>query len=124
MSYSHGELVQLAEEGGRKQMPRYIDANALTLKIDDWRVDLEETYGKNDEYVQCLESVLGMIEDAPTADVVEVVRCKDCEHCEEVDFGLWYCNSEDFQVAGSYTEADFYCGAGLPKCRKGEKDVE
>lgn len=79
MSYSHGELVQLAEEGRRKKMPRYIDADALTLKVDDWRVDLEETYGKNDEYVQCLESVLDMIEDAPTADVVEVVRCKECE---------------------------------------------
>ena len=58
-------------------MPRYIDADALTLKIDDWRVDLEETYGKNDEYVQCLESVLDMIEDAPT---VDIVRCAECEH--------------------------------------------
>lgn len=57
-------------------MPRYIDADALTLKIDDWRVDLEETYGKNDEYVQCLESVLGIIDDAPTADVVEIKHGK------------------------------------------------
>lgn len=53
-------------------MPKkYIDADTLTLEIDDWRAELEATYGKNDEYVQCLKTVLGMIEDAPTADVVE-----------------------------------------------------
>lgn len=31
------------------------------------------------------------IEDAPTADVVEVVRCKDCVYFEMDDDGFCYC---------------------------------
>ncbi len=51
-------------------MARYIDADAL---IDRMKKDplfpLVERYG-----------VTGVIEAEPTADAVEVVRCKDCKH--------------------------------------------
>ena len=50
-------------------MPRYIDADALLQEINDF------PYGYR-----------GMIKDVvakmPTADVVEVVRCKDCKWWE------------------------------------------
>lgn len=61
---SHGELVQLAEEGRRKKMPRYIDA----APYEDGRIVLN----KEDAGVPVAE--------IPTADVVEVVRCKDCRY--------------------------------------------
>lgn len=64
MRYSHGELVQLAEEGRRKKMPRYIDA----APYEDGRIVLN----KEDAGVPVAE--------IPTADVVEVVRCKDCRY--------------------------------------------
>ena len=32
----------------------------------------------SDGYNTCLETVKGLIREAPAADVVEVVRCKDC----------------------------------------------
>ena len=64
MRYSHGELVQLAEEGRRKMMPRYIDA----APYEDGRIVLN----KEDAGVPVAE--------IPTADVVEVVRCKDCRY--------------------------------------------
>ena len=64
MRYSHGELVQLAEEGRRKKMPRYIDA----APYEDGRIVLN----KEDAGVPVAE--------IPTADVVEVVRCHDCEY--------------------------------------------
>ena len=63
---SHGELVQLAEEGRRKKMPRYIDANKL---ID--MATHEGAYG----YVDVHD-----IYNTPTADVVKVVRCKECRY--------------------------------------------
>lgn len=60
MSYSHGELVQLAEEGRRKKMPRYIDA----APYEDGRIVLN----KEDAGVPVAE--------IPTADVVERKRGK------------------------------------------------
>lgn len=62
---SHGEMVQIAE-GKKNKTPRYIDANRL---ID--MATHEGAYG----YVDVHD-----IYNAPTADVVEVVRCKDCRY--------------------------------------------
>ena len=55
-------------------MARYIDANELIER-------LKNQYGEELGW-QCtinMSDVGMMIEDAPTADVVEVVRCKDCD---------------------------------------------
>ena len=61
-------------------MSRYIDADALYQTIDAWRKKLVLTYGEVDDYVECLGDVLDIVEDAPTEDVVKVVRCRDCEY--------------------------------------------
>lgn len=58
MRYSHGELVQLAEEGRRKKMPRYIDA----APYEDGRIVLN----KEDDGVPVAE--------IPTADVLPAKR--------------------------------------------------
>lgn len=62
---SHGEMVQIAE-GKKNKTPRYIDAN----KLIDMAMH-EGAYG----YVDVHD-----IYNAPTADVVAVVRCRDCEY--------------------------------------------
>ena len=57
----------------------YIDADALLE-------NLKKQYGEDLGW-QCtvnMSDVGMMIEDAPTADVVEVVRCRDCEHKQEL----------------------------------------
>lgn len=64
MRYSHGELVQLAEEGRRKKMPRYIDADAYIKYCEENWIPLN----------------VDAVKAQPTADVVEVVRCRDCEY--------------------------------------------
>lgn len=61
---SHGEMVQIAE-GKKNRTPRYIDANKL---ID--MATHEGAYG----YVDVHD-----IQNTPTADVVAVVRCRDCK---------------------------------------------
>lgn len=51
-------------------MPRYMDADLLKSEIDD----TDEFDGMGVKYY---------IDAQPTADVVEVVRCKDCRYCKK-----------------------------------------
>lgn len=53
-------------------MPRYIDANKIKLT----GLTFEDI---NNEVYFSLTDVRKAIEQTPTADVVEVVRCKDCK---------------------------------------------
>lgn len=57
-------------------MSEYIEREKLLLALKEWQNKLIGTYGKNDEYVRCLESVFIGIEDVPAADVRPVVRGK------------------------------------------------
>lgn len=62
---------------------RVIDADALKSKVEamvEHRVqESDYEYGRN----QILDYVADiLIEDAPTIDAVEVVRCKDCQYHE------------------------------------------
>ena len=101
---SHGEMVQIAE-GKKNKTPRYIDANKL--------IDLathEGAYGYVDVYD---------IYNTPTADVVEVVRCKDCKWAEpyRAGSGNVYFACKEFD-AHSLSDDD-YCSYGERK----EKDT-
>ena len=89
-------------------MPRYIDADWIVQKLEGWQDQLAETYGENDEYVQCLGEVLIKIENAPTADVAEVVRCKDCIHYN----AGFECLKEGY---GIECPPDYYCADGKRK---------
>jgi len=52
---------------------RYIDADKLRKDVED----LHDCYnGFSDTYDKAC--IIGLIDEQPTADVVEVVRCKDC----------------------------------------------
>ena len=53
-------------------MPRYIDANEFRKRIDHYPPDIRDIAKKELRYTS-------------TADVVEVVRCKDCKNSEH-----WY----------------------------------
>lgn len=110
-------------------MPRYIDADAL---IDD----LMERYCKecnkrkgikNGKYriiyeigeAPCraceVDDVKAELEEAPTADVVEVVRCKDCKHREQYD-----CNHITLGGTKCGVTDDWFCADGERKETEGE----
>lgn len=57
-------------------MAIYIDANHLYCRFKTEA----NPYGKPTIDYKSGVKVLDMIENQPTADVVEVVRCKDCKH--------------------------------------------
>lgn len=60
-----------------------------------------------------IRKALRCIAEAPTADVVEVVRCKDCKYwVEEKDFGM-FCSHWGSTLAES--QADDFCSYGERK---------
>lgn len=73
---------------------RLIDANALREKCDapHWCVWMSE------------------IDDEPTVDAVEVVRCKDCEYYESDECGNPYIWMSD--GAHLYTQPQDFCSYG------------
>lgn len=68
------------------EMPKHIDADALKKRFDLVSVDATTSYemGINTGLYRAYEEV----ELAPAADVVEVVRCRDCVHWGDVTFGF------------------------------------
>lgn len=74
---------------------RYIDADALLEALPD---DLPYK-----------ASVKRVLIQAPAADVVEVVRCRECKHYQnDIFFGRGWCN-------GRNVEKDDYCSYGERK---------
>ncbi len=51
-------------------MPRLIDADALSIQV------MDASYWDNQDE----DVIWNLVQDAPTVDAVEVVRCKDCKH--------------------------------------------
>lgn len=79
-------------------MSRYIDADKITYM---WQYDAD---GEEHDGVT-LQSIIRKL---PTADVVEVVRCKDCE---------WWTKQKDSAqgrctLLGIYPTGAWYCGNG------------
>ena len=101
-------------------MSRYIDADAVLKEIEE----LKKSPWYNDDYgfgtKQARQDGVGVVVDlcikqAPTADVVEVVRCKDCKHCEQ--FPLYKEKGKESKLeyiccAFGNVSPDFYCGIG------------
>ena len=82
---------------------RLIDANALR---EDWLQN-----GEN-EYVYDANAFIESIDDAPTVDAVEVVRCKEClreKHCKNVLYQgeNGYCSLGE-RICDECVECDYY----------------
>ena len=85
---------------------RLIDAEILAFDIKvkrDW-LDTSSVVGRG-EYI-ALNKALVMIDEQPTVDAVEVVRCKDCKKYIK-DFSLDLCSLLHLTKGD-----DFYCADG------------
>ena len=78
---------------------RLIDANALIAEYD--RVHVGEP-GKARK----------LIEDAPTVEAVEIVRCRDCKHCDPENY---HCDHYMGTVAPLRRKPDDFCSYGERK---------
>lgn len=92
-------------------MKEYIEREGVRHKIRTWIKRAEE----KEEYAaaECFEDCLYLLNDTPAADVVEVVRCKDCDVPHNKWIGCRYLN-------GLIPPPDFYCAYGKRKIDKEE----
>ena len=92
-------------------MARYIDADKLTDKLEELQFNASVMIP-----LMRIYDVIELVEDQPTADVVEVVRCKKCKHGEVSIISkttdgkeriACYCN-----LKNGVTSLDYYCANG------------
>ena len=96
-------------------MSRYIDADKLKEKLDSF-ISMNETYTDyNCGYDDCLTAVQDTLADIPNADVVEVVRCKDCCMARpDIMIDGWYCCDNN----NMSHKPDHFCSYGERKDEK------
>ena len=95
-------------------MPRLVDADILAESTCYGICqECDEMHKGNNVTTNCSEirlRFLRLINDAPTVDAVEVVRCKDCKHYRHDDvFHRWYCS---IGMTKRATSKDDYCSWG------------
>lgn len=98
-------------------MAEYIEREALLKDIEEerpenWTDSEAERQAESDFY-----KYKGIVEIQPTADVVEVVRCKDCKH-STLTFGTYVC--DNIESPWYNDEFDIDVGAN-DFCSYGEK---
>lgn len=107
-------------------MSRYIDADALQKLFNEVSTSLlcrRELAKDTEHMVRAFIMVTEMIQDAPTVDAVEVVRCRDCKHhrtllkrdmCAKNAVMLYECGSPLYrnEVGLKATRADDFCSYG------------
>ena len=79
-------------------MSRYIDADKLKKSLSIPSASI----------IEIGNSIMAQIDDIPTADVVEVIRCKDCKYGEvdDADFPNQYlCHHH----GSAWNEGNHYC---------------
>lgn len=98
-------------------MARYIDAEQAIRWIENDA--LSQVYYSKSDAIDCINAT-------PTADVVEVVRCKDCKHAT-----FYSCKNDacykgiicEYRIA--IGDENFFCACGearIPNARKESED--
>ena len=86
---------------------RYIDADALIKDIENCSYETWSKGINRDWWAQAVkvkDNIKRCIERQPTADVVEVVRCKDCRYKDECNRYVLICGDEGELAFCSYGE--------------------
>lgn len=84
--------------------------------IDADEFEVYTCVNKSKDYVEGAQSVLEMIDVAPSVDAVLVVRCKDCEHSYK---SIGYIICSHGVCSECIVQPDFYCAEGK---RRDEND--
>lgn len=84
-------------------MSEYIERKAVINKVNEIQAHFD-----NGDIRYGIELAIQTIKDTPTADVVEVVRCKDCRH-----YVAEYCTRDiKSRTNMFYMRADDFCSYG------------
>ena len=83
---------------------RLIDADALKKKL--FYFDIEFDDGHHEIHYAYKEKD---VDDAPTIDAVEVVRCKDCKYWDKTWTNSWAKDYHYCSMVDGVRKVDFYC---------------
>ena len=86
---------------------RLIDANALLAEMDKFANPMPNQSGH--DFLCGISTAITEIEDAPTVDAVEVVRCKDCKHFIQEEHG---CNHFGYYSHTPWVDEVDFCSYG------------
>lgn len=94
---------------------RLIDADALLAKLhqydDNCDFKCEFEYGLQQRLDTCIDAV----EDAPTVDAVEVVRCRDCKYWDTIPGSTFAPMHHQCKETRLMTTGTWYCALGKRK---------
>ena len=95
-------------------MSRYIDVDKINFN------DANNYLDENNDILISLRSVNQIIKSTPTADVVEVVRCRDCIYYQKMATGgLCMCGDKKTSYAADfYPKENDFCSYGERKSRE------
>ena len=115
-------------------LSEYIQRGELLKRIDElvYIIDVptEHNIGKRNGWIEGRGDAALVIITTPPADVVEVVRCKDCDcaqmSCDEfgslsLACGLWSCVES---IYPTFVDDNGFCNYGKPKKRGGKENAE
>lgn len=92
-------------------MAEYITKEAAIEAFENGEADVIEDYGDGADFGFGLKNIKSTINTIPAADVVPVVRCKDCKYYKPNEYE---CGCE-FAGGLPYVKADDYCSYGERK---------
>lgn len=95
----------------------YIEREALEVALNHRLNFLMAENGEYDHYTSGFDEAVTRVENFPAADVMEVVRCKDCLYSRE-RYGHMEC-IHGVSYRNTWNKPDFFCSYGE---RKGGAD--
>ena len=84
---------------------QYINRETVKRELLSWAVCMNHP-----EYL-IKDDALHIIDSIPAADVVEVVRCRECKYHEEEGIEMVYCPN----MIGGWVENEWFCANGERK---------
>ena len=96
-------------------MAEYIDKDKV-LNLD-FRINVNLFEDSRRAAERAIQAYADAINKIPAADVLEVVRCKDCQYCRRVDEFEYWCDG--FCSTARLVRKDDYCSHGS---KRGEDD--
>ena len=114
------EYIEREADKAEEKMPEYIERKALNVEIhESWQSNPHNNPIARQTHNHEHRHFLSLLHKQPTADVAEVVRCKDCRYWGGVIFG-YVCRRFSGATLRNETRENDFCSFGAKMDGKGE----
>ena len=91
----------------------YIECEAAKARLRMWITDC--VLDGDNEAADCFRDCIDLLDSIPAADVVEVVRCRDCKHSYRIDGAKEEYDCAKISAFAKFFPGDHFCGYGERK---------